>query len=409
MTRTLTVIGGGAAGLMAAVCAKEYRPEVTVCLLEEHDRVGKKLLATGNGRCNLTNVGDWQGRYHGDAVFAAGVLARFGLRDTLAFFDRLGVSPLELEEGRVYPRSLQASAVLDGLRLRAAELGVQVRCGNAVGRIRPIDGGFTLLGRGETLPHRTDAVVLCAGGKASASLSTDGAGYPLLTGLGHTLTPLFPAIVQLKCDTALIRPLKGIKTVARVTARAGRRTRVETGEVLFTDYGLSGPPVLQVSRLLTEAGGGALSLHLIPDWDTARLVREIEERCARLGGRTLDQLLIGLVHRRVGEVLFKAAGIGPLSRRASTLTAGERRTLIGCIEAFPLTCRGGNGWSAAQVTAGGVPPAEFDPDTLMSRRVKGLFAAGEILDVDGDCGGFNLQWAWSSGWLAGRSAAAWLD
>ena len=408
MQKTLGIIGGGASGLMAAICAKEYKPSLRVLLLESRERVGKKLLATGNGRCNLTNQSGLQGRYHGDADLAARAFSRFGVKETLAFFDRLGISPVTLEEGKVYPRSLQASAVLDALRLGAQELGVEVICGCEVTGIKPVHGGLSLQCADDRQPVLAEAVIVCAGGKASASLSSDGAGYPLLTRLGHTVTKLYPAIVQLRTDTAPIRPLKGIKTIARVTASTAGKIRVETGEVLFTEYGLSGPPVLQVSRLLSAAGGGRVSLDLIPDWSQKQLLDELEKRFQTLAGRTIDQYLVGLLHKRLGESMLKTAGIVPFSRTVSSLTAKERKALCRVIRSFELECHGAHSWQSAQVTAGGIRTKEFDADTLQSRKVPGLFAAGEVLDVDGDCGGFNLQWAWSSGWIAGRSAAEFL-
>ena len=377
-------------------------------LLEGRERVGKKLLATGNGRCNITNRGGLKGRYHGAAAFAGRVLEQFNVGQTLKFFERLGVSTIELEEGKVYPRSLQASAVLDQLRLQAQELGVEIFCEcRAVGVERPA-GELVVRCEGDRPVLRAGAVIVCAGGKASPALSSDGEGYPLLTSLGHTMTKLFPAIVQLRTETAPIRPLKGVKTVARVTARAGSKSRVETGEVLFTEYGLSGPPVLQLSRLISAAGGGRISLNLIPDWDEAAMMRELEARYRNLAGRTVDQYLVGLLHKRLGETMLKTAGIQPFSRRVSSLTMEERRALVRIIHAFELECKGAHSWQSAQVTAGGIRAEEFSCDTLQSQIVPGLFAAGEVLDVDGDCGGFNLQWAWSSGYVAGISAADFL-
>ena len=403
MSKTLGVIGGGASGLMAAIAAKEKAPHLRVLILESRERVGKKLLATGNGRCNLTNQNGLTGRYHGDTALADQCFARFGVEETLSFFDRLGISPVALEEGKVYPRSLQASAVLDALRFRAEELGVETRCGCEVGEIRPSSKGFSLV-LSEGNPLSVDGVIVCAGGKASPSLSSDGAGYPLLTRLGHTVTRLDPAIVQLRTDTAAIRPLKGIKVIAKVTARAGETTRCETGEVLFADYGLSGPPILQVSRLLS-AEGGRIALNFIPDWEPHRVQEELEKRFQTLSRRTVDQYLIGLFPKRLGECLLKAVGIGPFSKKVSELTREDRRALARVIGCFELHCRGAHSWQSAQVTAGGIRTREFDADTLQSRKVPGLYAAGEILNVDGDCGGFNLQWAWTSGHIAGVSAA----
>lgn len=402
--KQLVIIGGGASGLMAAIAAKETDGRLDVSLLEGRDRVGKKLLATGNGRCNLTNLGPLEGRYHGDWNWIRQVLEQFTVEQTLSFFHSIGVSAVELEEGKAYPRSLQAASVLDALRYRAQELGVQTICTRQVTEIRRNGQGFSLLCKdGVSVP--ASAVIVCAGGKASASLSSDGAGYPLLSALGHSVTPLFPAIVQLRTDTSLLRPLKGIKVTARVTARAGGDSRCETGEVLFTEYGLSGPPVLQVSRLFSAGQSGRILLDLIPDWTDQELLRELKQRRTALSRRPLEQYLVGLLPKRLGETLLKAAGMVPLQRPVSAITERETRALAGWIKRWELAVKGPHSWQSAQVTAGGVRTAEFDPSTLESSKVRGLFAAGEVLDVDGDCGGFNLQWAWSSGRVAGVSAA----
>ena len=409
MKPTLAIIGGGASGLCAAVCAGRQGGFRQVLLLERGPRVGKKLLATGNGRCNLTNrffsPENYRCRKGGAPDFVKPAFAAFGLPETLAFFESLGVVPYEEEGGKIYPRSLQAAAVLDALRLEAESLGTEILCETEVTELRPTAEGFLLLTPNGRFP--ANQVLFAAGGPASPKLGGTDSGAKLLSQLGHKITPFAPSIVQLKTQTDTIRPLTGIKFTGNVTLRCGKECFTETGEVLFTEYGLSGPPVMQLScragRMLHQNRKPELFLDMAPEYEEAGLARFLTRRAEERPRVLLENYLVGMFHKRVGQTALKAAGIAPLSREAGSLSAGEIRALAAQLKGWRLPVTGTMGLANAQVTAGGADLSGFYPETLESKLVPGLFACGEVLDIDGDCGGFNLQWAWSSAMLAVRA------
>lgn len=409
MDYDILIVGGGASGLAAAVAAGRTA-RLSVGILERLDRVGKKLLVTGNGRCNITNRDLSLWHFHGGGMQTAGaVLDTLPLEDTLAFFRYLGVLIKFDETGRAYPYSLQASSVLDALRAGAAALGTDVRCGCRVTGIKRISGGFRLTAETPDGPAAFTArrVILATGGSAAPKLGSDGEGVRLLTALGHKAAPQTPAIVQLKTDTTYTRPLKGIKIEGRATLRlSGKKARTEAGEILFTDYGLSGPPVLQLSREAVRAreGRAEIALDCMPEYPLRQVFSMLLEWEAIYPERRMEDFFTGMLHKRLGQTLVKACGI-PLSRTAGELSPDQMKELAGKIKDFRFRVLGSTGWANAQTTAGGVLLDGFSPRTLESRLVPGLYACGEALDVDGDCGGYNLQWAWASGVLAGRSAA----
>ncbi len=396
------IVGGGAAGLTAAVfLARELQDPGSVLLLEKQPRVGKKLLATGNGTCNISNIHATPARYHGAPALAGAVLARFSPANTLSFFKTLGVECVTRPDGKCYPASEQASAVLDCLRLELAALGVEERCGTAVTGIEKKKDGFTL--HTSTGEVRAETVLVCPGGAAAPSLGGSSDGYALLTALGHTRTPLFPSIVQLRTDTTYVRAMKGIRVDAAITVVSPQGSAQDRGEVLFTDYGLSGPAAMQVSRIAADwerqkRGECTAFLDLFPDRDQDELYALLKQRTA-LPGRTGENFLTGLLNKRVGQTLLRSVN-KPLTEPVSSLTDDDIKALATRMKrwAFPVT--GTQGFGGAQVTAGGIRADEVDPDTLQSRRIPGLFLAGEVLDVDGDCGGFNLQFAFSGAYVA---------
>lgn len=400
------VIGGGAAGLAAA--AFLGRAGHRVLLLEKGPRVGKKLLATGNGTCNLSNRQATAVHYHGqDPAFVQPSFERFSPADAVEFFTSIGVDCQIRKDGRIYPLAVQAAAVLDGLRLECRARGVEERCGAAVTQIQPRGGGFLIrLSAGS--PVETRRVLVCTGGAAAPALGGGTDGYGLLTALGHTRTPLFPSIVQVRTDPTFLRAMKGIRIDGALEFRLdGRPLARETGEILFTEYGLSGPAVMQISRPVADwerrkQGAMTAVLNLLPEWEPDRLARRLADRRS-LPGRTLEDLLTGLLHKRVGQTVLRASGVGPLTRPAASLTNDELRTVAAGIQAWSIPVTGTQGMGGAQVTAGGISTKEFLPQTLESRRIPGLYAAGEVLDIDGDCGGFNLQWAWSSAYAAAQA------
>lgn len=380
----VAIIGAGFSGLVAAVTLKKYG--VAFKLYERADRAGKKILATGNGRCNISNLNIDESRYHGDRAFAKCVLEKYSYDDLKEFFEEIGLF-LTTEGEKVYPHSLRAAEVLDLLRL--AEGSAEICSAKAEQLVRRKNAiGVVVNGKEESF----DAVIVCTGGKAAPKLSGGGA-YALLTALGHKLTPLVPSIVQLKCEGT--RALEGIKVNAAVKLNG----KTEIGEVLFTSYGLSGPPVMQLSR---DAKGKILSLDLAPDCDFLKVTEIIERKCA-LSYITLENLFSGFINKKVGMRILKRVTDKSMASFASELSKKEIKAVAACVKNMELKIEDTMGFDNAQVTGGGIVTADFNPETMESRLVKGVYAAGEILDVDGDCGGFNLQWAFSSAYLAAMS------
>lgn len=389
----ILVIGGGAAGLAAAISAKRAGA-ANVVIAERGERVGRKLAATGNGRCNISNAYIDASRYHGHI---GDVLYRVTPEMTRDFFDSIGVIYTEGEEGKLYPNSLQASSVVDALRFECERIGVTTLCGCEVTALK---SGAAATSVGEI--EFKKAIVAC-GGEASRKLGGTPLGYKLLRDVGHTACARGAAIVPVKTETEKIRALKGIKVDAVVTAESERGKRTEQGEVLFTEYGLSGPPILQVSRLF-DGCGGTVKLDLMPQFDFRAVVDMLHRRKGRVYEDRCEHLFVGLLNKRVGQAAVKCAGKN-MSDSAAALTDAEVKAIAAAVKGFLLTVKGNCGLDAAQVTTGGVPTDEFDLSRMCSRKSPTVYACGEVLDVDGDCGGFNLQWAWSSGILAGRSAA----
>lgn len=403
----IAVVGGGAAGLMAAYAAAREGASVTI--VERCERAGRKLLATGNGRCNLTNLRASPEHYHGTGqALAAEALLRVPPSEALTTFSSLGLVWREEEKGRVYPYSGQASAVLDVLRAGCARYGVTLACGQAVRSITRGEDGFSLqVGEGDIMC--ADRVIVTTGGRAASKLGSDGSGYALLTALGHHMTPCAPSLVQLRCTHPVLPALKGIRVQARITLRIGHHTaREEYGEILFTEYGLSGIAALSVSREVSPAIAAGrtveASLCLLPEYDAAQRKSMMLDRRRLFADETAGQCCMGLLPRRVGEALCKTAGI-PLDLPCARLSDAQASALAALLADWQFPVIGTQSFEHAQVTAGGIDGNEFAPGTMASRLVPGLYAAGEVLDVDGDCGGFNLQFAWASGLLAGRAAA----
>ena len=407
----IAVIGGGAAGLSAAIFAcREGRRRgrsPSVIVLEKGARVGRKLLSTGNGTCNLANVDASPAHSHGEnPTFVEPALKRMPAEEMLRFFSSLGVECAARENGRVYPLCLQAGAVLDCLRLELLADGAEERCGTAVTALRREGGGFALAAGEEIIGARR--VLVCAGGAASPALGGSADGYTLLSELGHSRVPLFPSIVQVRTDPALVKAVKGVRVEGRIAFRLeGRELCAQEGEVLFTDYGLSGPAVMQISRCVGDwerkkRGRMTAVLDLLPGF-TKEQVETLLLRRRELKERTLENYLTGFVNKRLGQTLLKAAGLTPPTLPVQTLTHRDIEKLAGFMKGWELSVTGTQGFGGAQVTAGGISTAEFDPGTLESRLAPGLYAAGEVLDIDGDCGGFNLHWAWASARLAAES------
>jgi predicted Rossmann fold flavoprotein len=409
----VAIIGGGAGGLLAAIRAAQtaarYHKPVSIVILEKKERVGRKLLATGNGRCNLTNAVCSTANYHGgNSAFIDKVLELYSPAAVIDFFASLGIICREEENGKIYPYSGQAAAVLDLLRLKAAALDVNIITAQEVKKLLPQADDFIL--------HTADMmviarkVILAAGGAAAPQLSGGFAQYDLAEKLGHRLAPLYPALVQVKTQDKLPKALQGIKIEGAVSLLAqGKLLRREEGEILFTEYGISGPPVLQLSRAISVCPQADLQemllvLDILPAYSQERLVELLRRKQKQNDYLNLEFFLVGLVNKKLAMLLLKQLGLSPLSRLTADLSNEELQKIASMLKALPLHPSGTRGWSQAQVTAGGLLTEDFCPQSMESLLCKGLYAAGEILDVDGDCGGYNLQWAFATGLVAGEAA-----
>ena len=392
------VIGGGAAGMLAALTAAENGHRVL--LLERQSRVGRKLLATGNGRCNLSNYHVSPAHYHGGAGFCDFALSQFDVGETLQYFASLGLLTVSEDSGRVYPMSNMAGSVLDVLRYGLERPGIQVCTGQAVTAVKHAAEGFTV--RTETEVFAARKVILAAGGAAGSKVGGVMDGYRLAKMLGHHRTVLYPSLVQLRTDPTYPRALKGIKAECGIAILRGcERVAENRGEVLFTEYGVSGPAIFDISRTVSTGGEELVcALDFFPDWEPREVLDWLRLRREVMGTHEASTLLVGSCHTRLGQMLCKAAGF--TNQPAASLTDDDLRRIAAQATGFTLPITGTCGFDQAQVTAGGLQAGEFDPRTMQSRLVPGLYACGEVLDVDGDCGGFNLQWAWSSGRLAGQ-------
>lgn len=397
----ILIIGGGAAGLAAAVSARKENKNADITVAEKNDRVAKKILATGNGRCNYTNC-DINGRfYYGERGFIEKVLERFGTDEAIDFFSSLGVAYRE-EDGRIYPRSNQAQAVADALRLFLSENNVRFEVGKKILSLRYENGRFNADG------ITADKVIVATGGKAAAAFGTDGSSYALLTSFGHGKTALKPALVSIKTDTEKIKGLKGVKVFAKVSMLSnGKRVAEDTGEVLFTDYGLSGIPVMQISRFAEK--GAVVCVDMLPKMSCEEVKREITRRIRLFPKREGGELFTGLVNKKIAVPLLKYAKVDKISVKAKDFTEENIRKSAEFLKGLRLGVTGDNGFQNAQVTRGGIELKDFDPMTMESKLRRGLYAAGEALDCDGLCGGYNLHWAWATGYIAGTNAARGAD
>ncbi len=415
--RKVIVVGGGASGLTAAIFAARNGQQVTI--LEHKDRVGKKILMTGNGKCNLTNTNDFRGKYYSSNQKSLqriyDTLVRFGADDTRAFFEKMGLYTKEKKDGGVYPVSEQASAVLDVLRGECERLGVQVRTGCEVCGIAPQkqDRNVRAVCQGKDGKKRQatfsyDKLILAAGGKAAPVSGSDGSGYLLAASLGHSVVKPLPALVQLRCAGGFFKSVSGVRAQAGLTLYIeGRAAAFEEGELQLTDYGISGIPVFQFSRMAARAldAGKACEVGI----DFLPYVQETDRDCfaqknaddAAFGYKTVEALLAGMVHKKVASMICRKHKTGA----DLTVVQAGKDAVLGCIyELFDFRVKivGTNPFENAQVCSGGVPIGEVD-DCFASKLCKDVYLIGELLDCDGICGGYNLQWAWATGAIAGAS------
>ncbi len=381
----VAIIGGGASGLACAVGLKQYEPSISVVVIEAGERLGKKLAATGNGQGNLSNADMDARHFHGSGAPLAAKLCLSSEFNPLSLFDCLFSTD---KLGRIYPAGKQASALSDCLIRKINKAGVNVISST---KVTAVNKGFTLtLSDGGKVA--ADYVVLAAGGKAQKQFNTDGDGYVLAESTGHKITPLSPSLVQLKCDTRYIKNLKGIRAECgvSVTDKSGKLLVKTEGDVIFTDYGVSGNAVFYASAYCAGTEGNTLSLEFLPGVPQAEIERDVLRKAEQ--GYPEGELLAGTLHNQLGRAVI---------RRCGSADAGKIAALV---KNFTLKIEGSLGFDYAQVTKGGVEASQVK-DTLESRILPRLYIVGETLDVDGDCGGYNLSWAFASGMRAAKSIA----
>ena len=405
--KKVLIVGGGASGLMAAIGAARCGAKVT--LLEKNRQVGKKILVTGNGRCNLTNRDQSLSHYRStDPSFVEQVLSRVGMEDTLELLKKMGIFTKD-RNGYLYPYSDQAAAVSEALRLEAEHLGVKMALNTEARAVTRNPEGFLVETEGWNYP--ADAVILTCGSKAAPETGSDGAGYGFAKKLGHRVIPPLPALVQLRCREKFFEKLAGVRMDAQVELYTdGERLASDRGEVQFTKNGISGIPVFQVSRYAVRALAQGRQvcgrLNLMPVFEGAEFLSFLKERIENNTYKTGEQFLTGLLPAKVSACVLERSGLGKTKKKAGDWNWEDIERLSRAIRCFETEITGSGDFSQAQVCSGGVDLRELNPETMESRKVPGLYLAGELLDVDGACGGYNLQWAFSSGWLAGTSAAA---
>jgi predicted Rossmann fold flavoprotein len=409
--RRVIVVGGGPAGLMAAGQAAGLGARTV--LLERMRRPGQKLRIAGKGRCNLTNVApisDFIAHFGRNGRFLRQAFSRFFSQDLISFLEEIGVPTATERGGRVFPASGRAQDVVDALLSWAGERGVSVRTGSRVERLLIEEGrvaGTSTYGGGI---HRGDAVIVVTGGASYPSTGSTGDGYVLAESVGHTIVAVRPALVPLVTSGKVAARLRGL-SLRDVSVRVlvgGKKSAQAFGEMLFTHFGVSGPIVLTLSGRIVDALRAGetveLAVDLKPALDERVLDARLQRDVASHGKQQFQTLLKGLLPRKLIPLCVELTGI-PADRVAHQITARERRRLRAWLKDFRLEVGGHRPIEEAIVTAGGVSTREIDPRTMASRLAKGLYFAGEVLDVDADTGGYNLQAAFSTGWVAGRCAA----
>lgn len=407
----LIVVGGGASGLMAAIIAKDLGADVAI--VEGTDRIGKKILVTGNGRCNISNrnITSPYNCFHGENNnFFHKVLNKFTVEDTENMFLSLGLPLIELDGGKMYPKSLQASSVIDIFRMALDERSIPLYTNCKINSINKKKNFILSTNNSEYDGFSCKKLILSCGGKSAVKTGSDGHGYKLSKSLGHTIIEPLPGIVQLKLDYPYLKALSGIKFDGAISILINDEIiRTATGEVLFTDYGISGPPVLQLSSYASKAlynkSKVTLRVDMFPYESKENVESFFSSHFSIFNYREISSALVGVINKKLISTILKDVGIKDIHEPCNNIDWKHISMLINRFKRWDFNCIDTNGFSNAQVTVGGVNTSEITDSTLESKLIDNLYLCGEILDVHGDCGGFNLQWAWSSGYLAGKSAA----
>ncbi|WP_434292085.1 NAD(P)/FAD-dependent oxidoreductase [Clostridium botulinum] len=408
MYHEIIILGGGASGITASIISKDMGSDVAI--LESNDRIGKKILTTGNGRCNISNENISSCKYYSNNNnFYKFILSQFTVQDTKNFFNSLGLPLITLNEGKIYPMSLQASSVLDILRLAIEDRQIPIYFNNKVKNIKKSNKGFVISTENEIFQCKK--LILASGGMSAPNTGSDGSGFKLAKNFGHNIIDPVPGLVQLKLDFPYLKALSGIKFDGNVKLTLDNKNlREESGEILFTDYGISGPPILQlsslVSKLLYNNKKIYLEIDMFPNMSKENIINLLENHWGTFYYRTIHDSFIGIINKKLIPTLLKYCGIKNIHMPCQDITWQEKEKIFYALKNWTFTITGTNSFKNSQVTCGGVDTSEVSNKSLESLKVKDLYFCGEILDVNGDCGGFNLQWAWSSGYIAGKNASS---
>ncbi len=397
------IIGGGASGLFAAVKAKENHPEYTVTILEAQSRVGRKLLSTGNGRCNLTNTGCSKRNYHGSfRKYIDIIFDRCSADRVLNEFSKLGLLTKVEDEGRVYPVSNHAGTVLDVLRFRAEAMGINVICDTKVTAINKSNNTFELTTNNGS--YNCDKLIVCSGSFAAPKLGSDSGVIGMLKELGHNITPLSPALCPVRVKNSLMTSLKGVRVEGKVSLFDSENLlKEEHGEIQFTDNSLSGICVFNLSSMLKKVKTPVIAVDLLPYSDMKYTINILFKNKILFGDMPVENLFTGIFVKKLGISVLKQAGISSFSRKTISLTDEEIMSIANVIKNWRFEAQKSNDFNHAQVVSGGVIGGEINPYSMESTKIKNLFICGEAIDIDGDCGGYNLQFAFASGIIAGES------
>ncbi len=392
----VAIIGGGVSGLVSAIEVKRNYPQKSVVIFEKLDRAGKKILATGNGRCNLDNLTATKEDYNSPSfVFFA--LKEYTPQSNLDFFKSMGLMTVCDSEGRVYPRSNSASSVLDALRFETEKLGIKI----IFEKVEKIEKKDVFIINN----IKAEKVIMCCGGCSSPSQGSDGSGFELAKKIGHRITPLYPSLVQITTDTRFTKPLKGVRVKGKLTLKEKEKIIGSSeGEILFADYGLSGIATMDLSRFLRKISNkedARIYLDMACDMEEKELSFYLISHRQKNPHLECENFLSGILPKTMGKAIMKKCGIF-LGDKVEKLTDKDIENIISSIKNFEFKVTGTKGFDFSQVTSGGIDLKEVDKSTLMSEKVNGLYFCGEILDVDSRCGGFNLHWAVSSARLAAQ-------
>lgn len=402
----IVIVGGGASGIMAALAAVENGNEVII--LERNDRIGKKLLATGNGRCNFTNESlKFENYYSDNSEFFKYALTYFDNEKAKEFFKNIGIEYTVEDKGKVYPLTLQASSFLNSLRMELDFKGVKIIENSFVQKVVKKNEGFILKikDREDFFAHK---VIIATGGRSMPKSGSDGKGYQILESLGHKMNKTMPGLVQINLESNFLKHLSGVKIVGDLKLFAENELLESArGDILFTDYGISGPTVFDITRNIQMSLEKGIDLYVeIPLVNNSEITEdfknELINRFKLLNHMTLEQALIGVINKKLIFLISKTLDI-PFKTPMLELKQDDLKNIVNLIAGYRCKVIGTQGYGNSQVTLGGISTIDFNDRTMESKLVKGLYAVGEVLDVDGDCGGYNLQWAWSSGYLAGKN------